>query len=124
MRSLSSNVLYGDQVQFPVYAPDPELLRARAIAYAASNQQTESHYNANLENRAKAAGAYNFSQDEKIRAEQMAGLKNERLETVEQRELGLLGKGKVLDQREKEKEDRKRKVMEKRKEMEAKRLRS
>ena len=108
--------MYGDQESFPVYAPDPALLAARAAAYAATSSTT-SHYDATLENRQRAAGAYNFSQNEETRAQQMAALTRDREETLAKREAG----NKVLSERDKEKEVRRKKVEEKRKEVERKR---
>lgn len=95
------------------------MLAARAAASAAL--RTKSHYDGTLENRAKGAAAYNFSQDEATRQEQMEALKRDRYETEEMR--GAIAAGRVLTERETEKEARKRKVEEKRREMEAKRKR-
>ena len=108
--------MYGDQETFPVYAPDPALLAARAAAYAATSSTT-SHYDATLENRQRAAGAYNFSQDEETRRQQLAALRKNREETLAMRELG----NKVTSEREREKEARRKKVEEKRREVERKR---
>lgn len=111
-----TNVIYGDQSSFPVYAPDPELLAARAAAYAASAPLT-SHYDASGENRSKAAGFYQFSNDEATRKEQMEALKRNRLETEAQQDK-VEG---AVSERSREKEERKRKIEEKRRQIELKR---
>ncbi|KAJ9120118.1 hypothetical protein QFC22_003016 [Naganishia vaughanmartiniae] len=81
---LQSNVIYGPQSFFPVYEPTQEDLRARLKA--AEGPADTKHYDANEEVRARAAGHYQFSQDETKRAEQMAALKAERNETQQARD--------------------------------------
>ncbi|KAJ9091045.1 hypothetical protein QFC19_009282 [Naganishia cerealis] len=81
---LQSNVIYGAQCFFPVYEPSQEDLKARLKA--AEGTADTKHYNANEEVRARAAGHYQFAQDETKRAEQMAALKAEREETQQARE--------------------------------------
>lgn len=112
-----SNVIYGDQSSFPVYEPDPELLAARAAAYAASAPLT-SHYDASRESRSKAAGFYQFSNDEATRQEQMDALKRDRLETEHQQELAKVT---VVSEREREKQGRRAKIEEKRRQIDLKR---
>lgn len=109
---------YGDQTSFPVYAPDPSLLAARAAAFAASQTPLVEHYDASKERRTKGAGFYAFSGDEEARREELEALRREREET-ERKRGGE--KGKVEGEREREKEERKRLVLEKRRALEGKR---
>ncbi|KAI5453607.1 hypothetical protein NCC49_005431 [Naganishia albida] len=81
---LQSNVIYGAQSFFPVYEPTQEDLKARLKA--AEGPADTKHYDANQEVRSRAAGHYQFSQDEAIRAQQMAALKAERDVTQQARE--------------------------------------
>jgi N-acetylmuramoyl-L-alanine amidase len=118
----SQNVYYGDQTQFPVYEPDPEVLARRAATLAAAAAAPlVSHYDSTQENRTRGAGFYQFSGNEEERKAQMEALQRERDETERKRrekeELGDV----VKRDREREKEERKRKIEEKRREMEEKR---
>lgn len=108
----SKNVRYGDQQDFPVYAPDPDVLAARA-ALAAQQAPLLSHYDATAENRAKAAGQYVFSKNEEERAAQMEALKRDRERTEKAREEKATGG----DEREKMLEERRRVLAEKKKEI-------
>ncbi|BGP01038.1 hypothetical protein RTG_02790 [Rhodotorula toruloides ATCC 204091] len=118
----AQNVYYGDQTQFPVYEPDPEVLARRAATLAAAAAAPlVSHYDSTQENRTRGAGFYHFSGNEEERKAQMEALQREREETERKRrekeELGDV----VKREREREKEERKRKIEEKRREMEEKR---
>ena len=117
----SSNVIYGDQREFPVYQPDPEVLAARAAAFAAAaNAPLVDHYDASTENRSRGAGFMQFSQDEETRKREMDALKAERERTERSRAEVQQGGG-INGEREKEKLARKRKIELKRQEMEEKR---
>ncbi|GAA5972038.1 hypothetical protein JCM11641_002466 [Rhodosporidiobolus odoratus] len=121
----ASNVIYGDQTSFPVYAPDPAVLAQRAATLAAAAAAPlVSHYDSTQENRTRGAGFYQFSGNEDERAAQMEALQKERAETERKRaereqEGDLVKKGRA-----REKEERKRKIEEKRREMDEKRKRA
>ncbi|KAM0791819.1 hypothetical protein ACM66B_004078 [Microbotryomycetes sp. NB124-2] len=116
------NIRYGDQVYFPVYQPDPEVLAARKAAFEESAPLVQ-HYDASKEVRARGAGFMSFSKDEQVRQQQMDALKRERDETMRIRDR-LEKDGGVVGEREREMQDRKRKLELKRAELEAKRKRS
>ncbi|KAI9638966.1 uncharacterized protein MKK02DRAFT_41995 [Dioszegia hungarica] len=81
---MRSKVIHGDQNFFPVYEPDPNVLRAKYLE--AEEESRQKHYDASKEVRTKAAGQYQFSLDEETRARQMEELKAGRLETERARE--------------------------------------
>jgi len=76
----------GDQNHFPVYVPDGERVAEIEQAYAEALKDPTTHYDASKENRATAAGYYQFSADEETRARQMEALKRSREETEKARE--------------------------------------
>lgn len=118
----SSNIHYGDQTSFPVYAPDPAVLAARAATLAAAAAAPlVDHYNSTSENRTRGAGFYQFSGNEEERERQMRALKEERGETERRREEREREGDEVVKGRERDKEERKRKIEEKRREVEEKR---
>ncbi|KAK4048992.1 Protein-lysine N-methyltransferase efm4 [Microbotryomycetes sp. JL221] len=80
-----ANIRYGDQVYFPVYQPDPEVLAARKAAMEESAPLVQ-HYDASKEVRARGAGFMSFSKDEQVRQQQMEALQRERVETIRKRQ--------------------------------------
>ncbi len=94
----------GEQSFFPVYEPSQEDLLARLRE--AEGPRLTTHYDATGENRARAAGAYQFSLDEEERRRQMDELKSVREETERKRkeqERGMspfeIGRKRKLDER-------------------------
>ncbi|ODN72929.1 hypothetical protein L202_08344 [Cryptococcus amylolentus CBS 6039] len=78
-----SEVIHGEQHVFPVYQPDPEAIKAK---YRQAEEEARAHhYDSNKEVRVKGAGAYQFSLDEDLRAQQQAALKASRQETEQAR---------------------------------------
>nr|KIR88699.1 hypothetical protein I308_00778 [Cryptococcus tetragattii IND107] len=74
-----SKVIHGEQHVFPVYEPDPEVMKAK---YRQAEEEARGHhYDSTKEVRVKGAGQYQFSLDEQRRAEQQAALKSQRHET-------------------------------------------
>ena len=76
----------GDQNHFPVYVPDGERVAEIEEAYAEALKDPTTHYDASKENRATAAGYYQFSADEETRVRQMEALKRSREETEKARQ--------------------------------------
>ncbi|GAA6055614.1 hypothetical protein JCM3770_006726 [Rhodotorula araucariae] len=117
-----SNVYYGDQHSFPVYAPSPEVLAARAATLAAAAAAPlVDHYSAEGENRTRGAGFYAFSADEAARAAQMEALARERAETERVRADKAREGDRVRAERERERDERKRRIEDKRREVEERR---
>ncbi|ALO69294.1 hypothetical protein CNG02930 [Cryptococcus deneoformans JEC21] len=74
-----SKVIHGEQHVFPVYEPNPEVIKAK---YRQAEEEARAHhYDSTKEVRVKGAGQYQFSLDEQRRAEQQAALKSQRHET-------------------------------------------
>ncbi|WVO21560.1 uncharacterized protein IAS62_002869 [Cryptococcus decagattii] len=74
-----SKVIHGEQHVFPVYEPNPEVIKAK---YREAEEEARGHhYDSTKEVRVKGAGQYQFSLDEQRRAEQQAALKSQRHET-------------------------------------------
>ncbi|OXB35919.1 hypothetical protein J007_04334 [Cryptococcus neoformans] len=74
-----SKVIHGEQHVFPVYEPNPEVIKAK---YRQAEEEARGHhYDSTKEVRVKGAGQYQFSLDEQRRAEQQAALKSQRRET-------------------------------------------
>ncbi|GAA5927143.1 CCDC174 family protein [Sporobolomyces koalae] len=121
----ASNVIYGDQTTFPVYAPDPAILAQRAATLAAAqNAPLVDHYDSTKETtRQRGAGFYQFSGTEDERRQQMESLELERQETERKRAERQLEGDRVRQQRKLELEERKRLVEDKRRELEDKRKR-
>ncbi|BGP41138.1 hypothetical protein JCM10450v2_005170 [Rhodotorula kratochvilovae] len=117
-----ANVYYGDQHSFPVYAPAPEVLAARAATLAAAAAAPlVDHYSASGENRTRGAGFYAFSADEGARAREMEALQRERAETERVRREKEREGDRVRGERERERAERKRAIEEKRREVEERR---
>ena len=70
---------------FPTYDPDEARLAQIAEASAEQDKPLENHYDSSLENRARGAGAYSFSRDEKERLAQQERLNAVRDETMRAR---------------------------------------
>ncbi|GAA5945331.1 hypothetical protein JCM1841_000839 [Sporobolomyces salmonicolor] len=118
-----TNILYGDQTHFPIYAPDPAVLAARAASLAAAAAAPlVDHYDATRETtRQRGAGFYQFSGDEDERRRQMEALERERSETERKRREREVEGDRVRRERERERDERKRRVEEKRREVEERR---
>lgn len=116
--ALASNTLpsdttyYGDQRHFHVYEPTEEEIATRRKNLNLDAPLAE-HFDSKKEIRNRGAGYMQFSADEETRRKQMEELKNERLITEavrEQREV----EGDIASQREKEAQQRKQLIEEKR----------
>jgi len=115
--------LYGDQTNFPVYAPDPAILAQRAATLAAAqNAPLVDHYDSTRETtRQRGAGFYQFSGNEEERNKQMEGLEREREETERKRKEREEEGDRVRNVRKQEKEDRRKLIEDKRRELQEKR---
>lgn len=104
-----------------MYQPSEEEVAARKVKFAQQQQPLVQHYDASTENRSRGAGFMAFSKNEKERQAQMEALKNERNNTVRQRE-HVQESGGVVGEHDRAKDERKRKLEIKRRELEAKRM--
>ncbi|KZP00644.1 hypothetical protein CALVIDRAFT_533656 [Calocera viscosa TUFC12733] len=79
------HVLRGQETlhHFPIYEPSAE--RVAEIAESAKETNPATHYDATYENRARAAGFYQFSGDEEARGRQLEELRRVREETERRR---------------------------------------
>ncbi|EJU04864.1 hypothetical protein DACRYDRAFT_98636 [Dacryopinax primogenitus] len=68
---------------FPVFEPSAE--RVAQIAESSKETNPAQHYDSTYENRARAAGFYQFSKDEEVRKKEMEELKKTREETERRR---------------------------------------
>ncbi|GAA5922984.1 hypothetical protein JCM3775_006209 [Rhodotorula graminis] len=117
-----SNVYYGDQTSFPVYEPDPAILAQRAATLAAAAAAPlVDHYSATGENRTRGAGFYAFSTDEQERRREMDELERARAETERKRREREVEGDRVKRERERERDERKRRIEDKRREVEERR---
>ncbi|SCV73536.1 BQ2448_7462 [Microbotryum intermedium] len=115
-----SNVYYGDQRHFPVYEPDPEKLAQIARETRQAKGPLVDRYDASKEKRTRGAGHLDLGRDEQTRKERLDSLMRIRDEAQVARE-ALQGVGGVQGKREMDKEERKRKLSEKREQVEASR---
>jgi hypothetical protein len=127
---------------YPTFDQSAERVAAIQASLDEANNPLSTHYDASRENRAKAAGFYRFSADEETRLREMEELKQQRDETMRNREemgvedppTGTQGRAKELDSRDvkgeggsqlsersRVAEKRKREIEERRKMIEAKR---
>ncbi|KAF8339995.1 uncharacterized protein EI90DRAFT_3117757 [Cantharellus anzutake] len=83
------HVIYGDQNYYPIYTPSEERVKEIEEKLAADTASPATHFDASRDNRARAAGFYQFSADEETRKQQMENLRKAREETQRKRaELG------------------------------------
>jgi len=115
--------LYGDQTNFPVYAPDPAILAQRAATLAAAqNAPLVDHYDSTRETtRQRGAGFYQFSGNEEERTKQMEELERERIETERKRKEREEEGDRVRNERKKELEERRKLIEDKRRELKERR---
>jgi len=119
-------IIYNPEGHFPTYEPSAERLQAINTALEESLKDPVQHYDASKENRAKAAGFYQFSGDEETRRREMEELKTARDQTMDERQnLGVDVADNAVQPEEKvlgrAGEKRKRELAERRKLIEAKR---
>lgn len=88
--SRPSNLIYGETVQTHAFNPDAAI--TSQMEYLASKRDRSAtppeskHYDAEAEVRTRGTGFYKFSQDEKVREQEMENLLNVRRETEQERE--------------------------------------
>jgi hypothetical protein len=107
----NQHTYYGDQREFHVYEPSAEELEARR-ARLNLDIPLNKHFDSTAEIRNRGAGFMQLSADEEERKKQMEALKNEREET-ERKRAELQIKGDAAMKREKELDERRRLIEEK-----------
>lgn len=117
-----SMAVYGPSTNFPVYKPDPASQRLAGGVESAYKRKGADHFDSQFEKRYRGAGFYQFSQDEEARKKQMQALREDRDQTERARE-GHQGSADEASLGQRRREERRKLVESKRREIEDKRRR-